>query len=32
VRDAVKLKYIRAPLTEAQLTELVRIPPRQPGL
>jgi NitT/TauT family transport system substrate-binding protein len=28
VRDAVKLKYLRAPLTEAQLTELVRIPPR----
>jgi NitT/TauT family transport system substrate-binding protein len=28
VRDAVKLKYIRGPLTEAQLTELVHIPPR----
>ncbi len=28
VRDAVKLKYLRAPLTEAQLTELIRIPPR----
>ncbi|MBO0751383.1 MAG: ABC transporter substrate-binding protein [Bradyrhizobiaceae bacterium] len=28
VRDAVKLKYLRGPLTEAQLTELVRIPPR----
>jgi NitT/TauT family transport system substrate-binding protein len=28
VRDAVKLKYIRAPLTEEQLKELVRIPPR----
>jgi len=28
VRDAVKLKYLRAPLTEAQVTELVRIPPR----
>jgi NitT/TauT family transport system substrate-binding protein len=28
VRDAVKLKYLRAPLTDAQLTELVRIPPR----
>jgi NitT/TauT family transport system substrate-binding protein len=28
VRDAVKLRYIRGPLTEAQLTELVHIPPR----
>jgi NitT/TauT family transport system substrate-binding protein len=28
VRDAVKLKYLRAPLTEAQLTELIHIPPR----
>ena len=28
VRDAVKLKYIRAPLTEAQLAELVHIPAR----
>jgi NitT/TauT family transport system substrate-binding protein len=28
VRDAVKLKYLRAPLTEAQLAELVHIPPR----
>jgi NitT/TauT family transport system substrate-binding protein len=28
VRDALKLKYLRAPLTEAQLTELVHIPPR----
>jgi NitT/TauT family transport system substrate-binding protein len=28
VRDAVKLKYLRGPLTEAQLTELVHIPPR----
>ncbi len=28
VRDAVKLKYLRAPLTDAQLAELVRIPPR----
>jgi NitT/TauT family transport system substrate-binding protein len=28
VRDAVKLKYIRGPLTEAQLTELIHIPPR----
>ena len=29
VRDAVKLRYLRAPLTDAQLTALVRIPPRQ---
>jgi NitT/TauT family transport system substrate-binding protein len=28
VRDAVKLKYIRGPLTEAQLAELAHIPPR----
>jgi NitT/TauT family transport system substrate-binding protein len=28
LRDAIKLKYIREPLTEAQLKELVRIPPR----
>jgi NitT/TauT family transport system substrate-binding protein len=28
VRDAVKLKYLRAPLSEAQLTELIRIPSR----
>jgi NitT/TauT family transport system substrate-binding protein len=28
VRDAVKLKYLRAPLTDAQLAELVHIPPR----
>jgi NitT/TauT family transport system substrate-binding protein len=28
VRDAVRLKHLRAPPTEAQLTELVRIPPR----
>jgi NitT/TauT family transport system substrate-binding protein len=27
-RDAIKLKYMREPLTEAQLKELVRIPPR----
>jgi NitT/TauT family transport system substrate-binding protein len=29
VRDAVKLKYLRSPLTDAQLAELVRTPPRQ---
>ena len=29
VRDAVKLKYLRAPLGDAQLAELVRTPPRQ---
>jgi NitT/TauT family transport system substrate-binding protein len=29
VRDAVKLKYLRAPLTDAQLAELVHIPPRK---
>jgi len=28
LRDAVKLKYLRTPLTEAQLKELIRIPPR----
>jgi NitT/TauT family transport system substrate-binding protein len=28
VRDAVKLKYLRAPLTDAQIAELIRIPPR----
>lgn len=28
VRDAVKLKYLRAPVTDAQLADLVRIPPR----
>lgn len=28
VRDAVKLKFLRAPLTEAQLKELVRTPAR----
>jgi NitT/TauT family transport system substrate-binding protein len=28
VRDAVKLKYIHAPLSDAQLAELVHIPPR----
>jgi NitT/TauT family transport system substrate-binding protein len=28
MRDAVKLKYLRAPLTDAQLAEVVRIPPR----
>ncbi len=27
LRDAVKLKYLREPLTEAQVKELVRIPP-----
>jgi len=27
-RDAVKLKFLREPLTEAQLKELVRTPPR----
>jgi ribosome-associated protein len=30
LRDAVKLKYLRAPLTEAQVADLVRIPPRYP--
>jgi NitT/TauT family transport system substrate-binding protein len=28
LRDAVKLKFLRQPLTEAQLAELVRTPPR----
>jgi NitT/TauT family transport system substrate-binding protein len=28
VKDAVELKYTPAPLTQAQLTELIRIPPR----
>jgi NitT/TauT family transport system substrate-binding protein len=28
LRDAVKLKYLREPLTPAQVTELVRTPPR----
>lgn len=28
LRDAVKLKFLREPLTEAQLKELVRTPPR----
>jgi NitT/TauT family transport system substrate-binding protein len=28
VRDAVKLKYLRTPLTDAQLADLVHIPPR----
>jgi NitT/TauT family transport system substrate-binding protein len=28
VKDAVELKYTPAPLTSAQLTELIRIPPR----
>jgi NitT/TauT family transport system substrate-binding protein len=27
-RDAVKLKFIDAPLTKEQLAELMRIPPR----
>ena len=27
LRDAVKLKFLRQPLTEAQLAELVRTPP-----
>jgi NitT/TauT family transport system substrate-binding protein len=29
VQDAVALKYTAAPLTQAQLTELIQIPPRQ---
>jgi hypothetical protein len=29
LRDAVKLKFLREPLTPAQLRELVRTPPRQ---
>ena len=28
LRDAVKLKYLRAPLSDAQLKELIRTPPR----
>ena len=28
LRDAVKLKYLREPLTPAQVTELVKTPPR----
>jgi NitT/TauT family transport system substrate-binding protein len=28
LRDAVKLKFLREPLTEPQLTELIRTPPR----
>jgi NitT/TauT family transport system substrate-binding protein len=28
LRDAVKLKFLREPLTEAQLNELIRTPPR----
>jgi len=28
-RDAVKLKFIDAPLTQAQLAELIQIPPRK---
>jgi NitT/TauT family transport system substrate-binding protein len=28
LRDAVKLKYLREPLTPAQVTELVQTPPR----
>jgi NitT/TauT family transport system substrate-binding protein len=27
-RDAVKLKFIEAPLTKQQLAELIQIPPR----
>jgi NitT/TauT family transport system substrate-binding protein len=29
VRDAVKLKFLKEPLTKAQLTELIQIPPRK---
>ena len=29
VRDAVKLKFLTAPLTKAQLAELLQIPPRK---
>lgn len=29
VRDAVKLKFLQAPLTKAQLSELIQIPPRK---
>ena len=28
VRDAVKLKFLDAPLTKEQLSELIQIPPR----
>src|SRR5262249_24471065 len=28
LRDAIKLKFLREPLSEAQLTELIRTPPR----
>ena len=28
LRDAVKLKFLREPLAEAQLKELIRTPPR----
>jgi hypothetical protein len=28
MRDAVKLKFLDKPLTAAQLTELIQIPPR----
>jgi NitT/TauT family transport system substrate-binding protein len=28
LRDAVKLKFLREPLSAAQLTELIRTPPR----
>ena len=28
LRDAVKLKFLREPLTEAQLKDLIRTPPR----
>jgi NitT/TauT family transport system substrate-binding protein len=28
-RDAVKLKFIDAPLTKEQLAELIQIPPRK---
>ena len=28
LRDAVKLKFLREPLTDAQLKELIRTPPR----
>jgi NitT/TauT family transport system substrate-binding protein len=29
VRDAVKLKFLKQPLTKEQLTELIQIPPRK---
>ena len=29
MRDAVKLKFLDKPLTAAQLTELIQIPPRK---